>query len=47
LERQAKDFWEFIKEYDYIGLCETWVNEEKWNLLGDFHPNSTKTLALY
>jgi len=29
LERQDKEFWDFIKEYDYVELCETWVTEEK------------------
>jgi len=40
LERQDKDFWEFVIEYDYIGLCETWMNEEKWNLLKGRFPDS-------
>jgi len=29
LKRQDKEFWDFIKEH-YVGLCETWVTEERW-----------------
>lgn len=31
LFRQDLEFWNFVKEFDYVGLCETWVSEEGWN----------------
>lgn len=31
LWRQDLDFWKYLSGYDYIGLCETWVEEESWN----------------
>lgn len=27
-ERQDKDFWNYIKGYDYIGLSKTWVGKK-------------------
>lgn len=26
--RQGKDFWNFVKEYDFISLSETWLEEQ-------------------
>jgi len=43
--RFGENFWKFVKEYDYIGLCETWVNEEKWNLLKGRFPDSHKWIG--
>lgn len=40
LDRQDLDFWKFIKEYDYVGLCETWVNEKSWNNIRHRLPDS-------
>ena len=40
LGRQDRDFWEFVKEYDYIGLSETWVEEKGWNNIKDMLPGS-------
>jgi len=34
------DFWDYVKRYDYVGLCETWVTENMWENLGDRLPSS-------
>jgi len=30
---KGKDFWKFICRYDFISLCETWVDNEGWEKL--------------
>ncbi|XP_077270175.1 uncharacterized protein LOC143901623 [Temnothorax americanus] len=30
LKKKDRDFWEYIEEFDIIGLCETWVEEKEW-----------------
>lgn len=25
-----RECWKFIKEFDFISLCETWVEEKDW-----------------
>lgn len=40
LERQDRDFWKYIIGYDYIGLCETWVMEDRWNQIKGKLPDS-------
>ncbi|XP_018352130.1 PREDICTED: DEAD-box ATP-dependent RNA helicase 42-like [Trachymyrmex septentrionalis] len=30
LKRKDEDFWDFLKDYDVIGLTETWVEEAGW-----------------
>lgn len=41
IRNKDKRFWEYIKEFDIIGLTETWVEEKDWkkvkaNLPGNF-----------
>lgn len=31
IERQDKDFWNYIVGFDFIGLCETWLEEKGWD----------------
>ncbi|GLV38124.1 hypothetical protein CBL_10091 [Carabus blaptoides fortunei] len=26
----GNDFWDYIKEFDFIGLTETWIEENQW-----------------
>lgn len=40
LGRQDLDFWYFIKEFDYIGLGETWLEEKGWNKLKNRLPKT-------
>lgn len=40
LERQDRDFWKYVIGYDYIGLCETWVMEDRWNQIEGKLPDS-------
>ncbi|XP_020289886.1 uncharacterized protein LOC109857707, partial [Pseudomyrmex gracilis] len=40
LGSQDVEFWNFIKEYDYIGLCETWLTEKGWENIKNRLPDS-------
>lgn len=35
-----KDFWNFIGKFDFISMCETWVEEEGWLRLKRLLPKS-------
>lgn len=41
LERQDKEFWRFIKDFDFVSLCETWVNENSWDRIKGSLPGLT------
>jgi len=28
-----KEFWRFIEGFDFVSLCETWVEEKDWESL--------------
>ncbi|KYN29353.1 hypothetical protein ALC57_01207, partial [Trachymyrmex cornetzi] len=40
IETKDRDFWRFLEGYDYIGLCETWLTEERWHRLKTRLPES-------
>lgn len=40
LERQDKEFWEFVKRYDYLSLYETWLEESGWKRIKGKLPKS-------
>lgn len=27
---KGNDFWDYLKEFDFIGLTETWIEENQW-----------------
>lgn len=33
--RQDKEFWRYIKDFDFMSLCETWTEEKGWNRIKD------------
>lgn len=35
-----KKCWKFIKSFDFISLCETWVKEKNWNKIKRRTPTS-------
>ncbi|XP_071581926.1 uncharacterized protein [Temnothorax nylanderi] len=37
---KGKDFWKFICKYDFISLCETWVDKEGWGKLKEKLPKT-------
>jgi len=37
-KKKDKDFWEFLKGFDVIGLTETWVDERGWKKLKEKMP---------
>lgn len=30
-----KQFWDYVKDFDFIGLTETWVEEKHWKRMED------------
>lgn len=40
IEKQDIEFWDYVKGYDYIGLCETWLEEQSWDKIKDKLPKS-------
>lgn len=33
-----KQFWDYIKDFDFIGLTETWIEEKHWKRMKDRMP---------
>ncbi|KYN28175.1 hypothetical protein ALC57_02421, partial [Trachymyrmex cornetzi] len=42
-----KDFWKYISKFDFVSLCETWLEENEWNKLKDRLPSSHKWECVY
>lgn len=40
IERQHKDFWNYIIGFDFIGLCETWLEVKGWDRIKDRLPDT-------
>lgn len=40
MDRQDKSFWCYIKEYNFIGLSEIWINEKRWREIKGWLPES-------
>lgn len=40
--KKDADFWNFVKQYDVIGLTETWVEEKNWEKLEKRLPKEYK-----
>lgn len=38
--RQGIGTWEFIKEHDFVSLCETWVTENDWKTMKNRMPET-------
>ena len=38
LTRKDKDFWEYIQDYDYVALLETWVDAIRWDKIKPLLP---------
>ncbi|TGZ49959.1 hypothetical protein DBV15_12499 [Temnothorax longispinosus] len=38
--RRDKDFWNYIVGFDYIGLCETWLEDKGWDRIKDRLPET-------
>ncbi|KYN38116.1 hypothetical protein ALC56_07516 [Trachymyrmex septentrionalis] len=39
LKRKDEDFWDFLKDFDVIGLSETWVEEAGWGKIKEKMPD--------
>jgi len=37
---EDEEFWEFVKEYDFVSLEETWMDGKSWEKLREWLPNS-------
>lgn len=42
ITRKEKDFYDYLKEYDVIGLVETWLEEKDWGKIRKFLPAGWK-----
>lgn len=40
LDRQDKNFWRYIKGYDFIGLNVTWINKKRWEEIRNWLPET-------
>lgn len=40
LYNKDRQFWDYIKSFDYIGLIETWVDEKQWNKIKENMPDA-------
>lgn len=40
LYNKGRQFWDYIKSFDYIGLIETWVDEKQWNKIEEDMPDA-------
>jgi len=40
LGRQDLEFWRYISKWDFISLCETWVEEKGWDRIRNQLPSS-------
>jgi len=38
--RKDEEFWEYVKEYDYVSLEETWLEGKGWEKLKDWLPTT-------
>ena len=42
VKNKDKEFWEYLKWYDIIGLTETWLEEKDWMNFKDVLPKGWK-----
>jgi len=35
VEEKDLDFWSYVKGYDFVSLCEVWLDEKGWNTVKD------------
>ncbi|KAJ3651251.1 hypothetical protein Zmor_017301 [Zophobas morio] len=35
LKKKDNLFWDYVKNFDFVGLRETWILERNWNKLKD------------
>ena len=40
LVNKDRDFWRYIREFDFVSLSETWVDAEKWDNIKSLLPNT-------
>lgn len=40
--RQDEEFWKYLKRYDHIGMCETWLKKKDWIKIKDLLPKTHK-----
>ncbi|KAJ3644328.1 hypothetical protein Zmor_026994 [Zophobas morio] len=38
LKKKDNLFWDYVKNFDFVGLTETWILERDWNKLKDVLP---------
>ena len=41
VSNKNKDFWNYIDKFDFISLCETWLEENEWKKVEERLPKFT------
>lgn len=36
LMNKEREFWNFVEQFDFVGLTETWIEEKQWNRIERF-----------
>ncbi|KOX74862.1 hypothetical protein WN51_00374, partial [Melipona quadrifasciata] len=42
LERKDKDFWNYVKKYDFIEMTETWIDHRGWEIIENLRRRDIK-----
>jgi len=42
ISNKDKDFWKYVRNFDFISLCETWLEENEWKKVKGRLPSSHK-----
>jgi hypothetical protein len=42
LSKKRDEFWDYVRQFDIVGLVETWVEERSWKKIGKSLPKEYK-----
>jgi len=40
LGNKDKEFWSYVRSFEFVSLCETWVDEKEWEGLKEKLPET-------
>lgn len=35
IENKNREFWKYVREFEIVSMCETWLEEEEWENIKD------------
>ena len=47
VRNKDKNFWNYVDKFDFVSLCETWLEENEWKKVEGRLPNSHKWECIY